>query len=523
MRRLSVAALCALICLQAAPALPDDGRAALQRIYGPAERLRSLKTLIIESEITAFGLKGVSVAYFAAPDKFTATFTFPQFSMTQVYNAGAGWLVDQNRSVTPLSGTDLQALVTQIYFNGYAFLSEDDSAEFKLSGSSIHNGRGCYDFHVTPTGGLPVNVSIDSVTGDILFTRVYKDDLTLESSYSDFRDVDGYQIPFSARTVASTPLLNIAEVVTAVRINQPLDDSLFAQPRAAAGPAVNGGPNFIFPADNNSITLPLEYIDGHVFVRVRVNGSRPLRMLLDSGAGTSALARRTVEALGLSATGELPGKGVSGYAAIGVVQVDELSVGELKLLDRTIGAFELPAEMQAALGGIDGIIGFELLHTFAVQLDFQRQTMTVFHPLSSPSAFPGLELPFTYITKIPAVVAAVGSDSGNFIVDIGNRAGVVIHKAFAADAGLDSLPTGTITGQRAIGGIGGSTAVREVYLPSLRLDTAVFHNIPALLLESGAGIAASTEVAGNLGTPFLDDFLLTFDYPRQRIWLARLD
>ncbi|HSH00411.1 MAG TPA: aspartyl protease family protein, partial [candidate division Zixibacteria bacterium] len=480
MRRLTLTTLCALVWLQAAAAQADDGRAALNRIYSPQERERllSLKSLTLETQVSAFGMRGGGVSHFAAPDRFTVTYILPLLTVTQTYNAGSGWMIDQNGAVTPLSGSDLQALVTQIYFSGYAFLREDDSSQIELIGASERTGRGCLDFHITPSGGLPVDVSIDSATGDILFARVFKDDISMDVTYGDFRDVDGHQIPFAVTTVASTPLLNMSESVSAAHVNPQLDPVLFAPPAAGREAAGSRRADFAFPTETTSITAPLEYRDGHVFVRVRVNGSRPLRMLLDSGAGVSALTRATVDSLGLTTVGELPGKGISGYTAVGLVRIEKFALGDLTLLDRSVGAIDLPAEMQAALGGIDGIIGFELLHAFAVQLDFTQQTLTVFHPEKTPETFPGFALPVTFTMKVPTVEATIGSASGSFLVDIGNQTGVVIHRAFAVHVGLDTLPSQTITGQRAVSGIGGSTVVREVYLPSLRLDTAIFRDTP---------------------------------------------
>src|SRR5213080_1503289 len=83
-------------------------------------------------------------------------------------------------------------------------------------------------------------------------------------------------------------------------------------------------PTLHFPAGKDVVEVPFEVENGWMLIPVSVNGSRPMRYVLDSGApGTVHLNPAIVESLNLKITGKLLAGGAGGGGAQSEVSVAE--------------------------------------------------------------------------------------------------------------------------------------------------------------------------------------------------------
>jgi predicted aspartyl protease len=123
--------------------------------------------------------------------------------------------------------------------------------------------------------------------------------------------------------------------------------------------------------------IPLERRDGLVWVRVSVPQSpKPLRFLLDSGAGVSALNLSTAKRLGLRLGQQVKVFGVQA----------SLTGFWPQRLDARVGSVQLPSEyLVTDLGalegacdcGIDGLIGADFFDGKIVQLDLAAEELRI--------------------------------------------------------------------------------------------------------------------------------------------------
>jgi len=113
---------------------------------------------------------------------------------------------------------------------------------------------------------------------------------------------------------------------------------------------------------------------GRILAAVLINGRGPFRFILDTGANTSALSPRIVEALGLqSAEGESVGvHGVTGSEMLPFVRVQTLRAGDIELRDS-----RLPVLAQHVFADADGILGVEGLQHARVDVDFSRDRVSI--------------------------------------------------------------------------------------------------------------------------------------------------
>ncbi len=119
----------------------------------------------------------------------------------------------------------------------------------------------------------------------------------------------------------------------------------------------------------------IRYTPGQpIMVDVRINGSAPARLLLDTGADRTLISPRALAAAGVSLTrvvaqGEMTG--VTGTDRVQYVIVDSLEVGEAKVQRLPVAAYEMPASPG------DGLLGRDFLDQFNLRIDSERGEVTL--------------------------------------------------------------------------------------------------------------------------------------------------
>jgi hypothetical protein len=200
---------------------------------GGLARLQGVRTIEAEATAvvrTADGEGSISTLTFVQyPDRYRQEAQTPKGRVVQVYADGRYWIEDE-RGVrdAPAAARDeihasVQRDVTSLLLRASLgkltvrdARSDDDSlAAISLATDSMK----------------PVTLFIDRTTGLIARERYDAADGsgTVEERYSDYREVEGLQVPF--RTVVTRPGVPVIErVIKAVRFNVPLQASLFVRP-----------------------------------------------------------------------------------------------------------------------------------------------------------------------------------------------------------------------------------------------------------------------------------------------------
>ena len=497
--------------------LAEDIKDILSKLYSPEQiaAKTSLESLIARGQIEALGLSGVYETQFLAPDNLATKFNFAEISFEQVYSGGEGWIVDQNGAMTALSGMELERLFRSVLLTSGAWLSDTLTSYSRtylgitLFGDVELGDIERHHLALISSDSSRIELFLDTLTGDIVGTTESFDDIDLTMTLSDYREVAGQRLSYFATVSSNIPQLEMKITVDEYMINEPIDRSVFSAPTQTHA-------DIIWPKQTDSVVIPIEFQNGRVFARASVNGSRPLRFILDTGAGINIINRPLLETLGLSTTGQIATKGIAGYESAGFVKVDTLRVGELIFVGQTVAEADLSASLGLDPDRLGGILGFEFFRSFRVKLDFENEILTIW--ISSKAAVQAeLAVHMTFISKIPAILVSVAGIEGRFLVDLGSDGGVFLNSSFAQKVGLDTLIVESDSYQRT-SGIGGSISSRAIILPEFKIGSRIFLNQSARTLGDGPGVAGSDEIAGLIGTRFLKDFTLVFDYPRKFIY-----
>jgi len=424
---------------------------------------------------------------------------------TVVFDGARGWLVDFNRKVQALDSDDLEDQVALAYLGANApLLLARRPGRISRDGDALR---------IEPTGGRPLTVTFDPVSHLPRTIARHDREKTRVVTLSDWRTVGAVRFPFTVRDENGDPRETQVLHVQAIATDRAPPATAFAEP--AAGPA-----DFQFAA-GGAATMPIELISNLAFVHVRVNGSPPLAFAVDSGASITVINQSRLAALGLTALGDFAAGGGGGNAAMSYVKGVSFALPGIALRDQTVAAVPLDA-LERRLGHpFDGILGYDFLSRFVVELDYGRTTLTVYdrahghHPTGQP-------VPITLPNLVPTVQATIEVAgqliTGSFIVDTGCGCELSFSAPFTRTHRLIEATPKLVAGDAH--GVGGASdevmgRIAGVAVGGIRVPSPL-----AAFSRDVVGIGGDPSSAGLIGGGLWKRFVVTFDYDRKTMWLA---
>jgi Aspartyl protease len=233
-------------------------------------------------------------------------------------------------------------------------------------------------------------------------------------------------VPRSLRIVAPSAAVLLAFGLFAprapgtVQAVQPLVGSPTTAPQAAAADAVDQlaeimvearEPRFVAPTRRDQI--------GRIWAPVYINDRGPFRLVLDTGASSSAVTAMVALALGMPVNQSAPVtlRGVTGEAIVPTIHVDTLSVGDL-----AVDSQVLPI-VPDALGGAEGILGSEGLANKRIFIDFRHDKIIITYSRNERPERGFLTVPFKLTHgQLIVVDAKIGNVHAKAIIDTGGQA-----------------------------------------------------------------------------------------------------
>lgn len=262
-----------------------------------------------------------------------------------------------------------------------------------------------------------------------------------------------------------------------------------------------------------TVTVPFDLINNHIYVSALINGALPMRLIVDTGG--SLILTKSAAARAKSANGA--GRSEPGG---GTLRLAEVRIGGAYLRNQRVAVLGLDRFFQSVEGvNADGIIGFELFRRFVVHIDYATSQLTLALPGALDLEAAGTPVPFSYDHQVPTVHGAIDELQGALIIDTGNRESLTLFTPFVDGHGLRAKYAASVTG---VGGYGFSGPLREqdVRVRKLRLGDKVVSNVIAGLSLAKRGAFASANGAGSVGTGVLKRFAVTFDYGHRDLYLT---
>jgi len=206
------------------------GRAALDRV----QSIRQSSRLVLP------GSEATVVVYSKRPDRVRQELRLAGQTAVQAFDGSVAWTINRLMGVTsptPLSEAEARALRQQSAFEGVLAGAHSRGDRVELVGRATVGGRQAYQLRITAADHQQqMQCFVDADT--YLEVRTVYDTSAgrFEQELSRYQPVEGIKIPFSIKTSFNgRPAGEI--VVTSVEVNVPVDEAMFAMPRARAADA----------------------------------------------------------------------------------------------------------------------------------------------------------------------------------------------------------------------------------------------------------------------------------------------
>lgn len=273
-------------------------------------------------------------------------------------------------------------------------------------------------------------------------------------------------------------------------------------------------------------SIPFELVTRHIVVKVRINDSRPLSFVFDTGDKVGIVDIGVAKELGLNLHGQIHVGGAGNETLTGsMVEGARWTLPGLDGFSQPI-AIAIPLGRLAARFGhdFDGIIGSDFIRQFVVEVDYQAGVIRLHNKDTFSYAGRGETIPVRLSQQghpiLEAEVTLVGSQplKGKYVLDLGSGNSLALHRPFVAEHRLLNSAQRTI---RAIGmgGAGGQTYGRIGRVAELKIGSFKLASLTTLFSEDRAGALASSALAGNIGQQIASKFKVFLDYSRSRIIL----
>jgi hypothetical protein len=425
-----------------------------------------------------------------------------------------GWWTDEKGLVTVQEAPEALAdAATQSYEDRNGWFHFDSAVPPVYLGSRQDRGRSFYQVQVQPPAGRTLTLWIDSDTHR-LDRAVWLDAHQRENTiyFSDYRQVNGVWYPFVQRSSTGDPSSDVTMTITTFRVRSGLTDHDFAPPLSTVHDAqlLKGIPS----------TIPFVIKDGMIVVNVSIDGKHPLPFVLDSGA-FNVLTPEAAKNLHVAMEGDLSANGVgNSQVSAHLAHIDTYRVGSAELSDQRFIILPLPRAFtdNGNQAPVAGLIGYELLRRFALQIDYHRRELTISLPGNTGDAERGARVPLFFNGRDCFVTASVDGTPGSFGIDTGDDGAITLFGPFFS-AHRFPIETPGINGFQ--GGVGGNASTLLTRVNSLSIGPFTVQRPLTELHFATGGAFASTRVAGNLGSQIFRNFIMTFDYEHRALYLKK--
>ena len=273
--------------------------------------------------------------------------------------------------------------------------------------------------------------------------------------------------------------------------------------------------------------LACRVVNNLPFVTARIGGSRPLRMIDDTGAGTTVIDRRVAAELRLKTAEGVDvltqGGSTVGALSLGLLTLALVTDDRIALTTADALALDMNA-LSAGLGErIDGVLGYDLFRRFTVDFDYAGGRVGLYEPTADTPSSGGETLPLEFIDQTPFVTARVlplqgDAVEGKFLIDTGATGAISLtspfvrrHEMVKGSGKTIGITSGALvaSGSRSLVG-----RLGELRIGSLRVRRPTVN-----LSQDEQGDLASDEYAGLIGGEVLRRYRVTIDYSRKQITL----
>jgi hypothetical protein len=274
------------------------------------------------------------------------------------------------------------------------------------------------------------------------------------------------------------------------------------------------------------VTIPFELVTRHIMLKVKINNSRPLSFVFDTGDKVGIVDADVAKELGLKLEGQVRVGGAGAETLPGsLVKEATWTLPGLDGFSQPV-SLSLPLGRMAARFGhdFDGIIGSDFIRQFVVEVDYQNHVLKLYDKDKFNYSGSGESIPIQLngqgFPLLNGEVTPLSGDpiKGKFVLDLGSSGSLVLLSPVVTEHKLlgNGLKTIKAIG---VGGAGGQSNGQIGRVRSFQIGSFKIANPLTLFSEDKWGAMANRDLIANVGQQIAAKFRVFLDYSHSRIIL----
>jgi hypothetical protein len=279
------------------------------------------------------------------------------------------------------------------------------------------------------------------------------------------------------------------------------------------------------------VTMPIEIYNNLVVVPVVLNGTLPLKFILDTGVRTAILTQKTFsDILNLPYSRKYTISGPGGEQLIDAYITNNVSLELPGVTGRGHALLVLGEdylELRNYLGtDVHGILGYELFSRFIVQIDYDKRLLTLSQPKRFKKRRRYQAIPIKIEDTKPYITTSVVLSNGTqltarLLVDSGASHGLMLEPTSDARIKVPDSTVSSIIGR----GLGGEITGKVGRVQLLKMGSYDIKNVIASFPDPNSYFDSlklgGTKRNGSVGGEILSRFSVIFDFPREEMYLKK--
>ena len=422
---------------------------------------------------------------------------------------------DWNSFVRHLEGEELKRLRTQIFETQTLLFGPPASAADENTPAKVKDGLDVVQ--VAAAGSLPVTWYIDPKTWLPVKSTRPGEDSTITSDYgsqiANWKNLgNGVLTPVHAKvSETDKPDYDWERKQVAA---QKLSESDFSPPKP--------GPSDV-KMSARVPPIPFTFEASHIVIPVQVNGRPPIGFIFDTGADQEVVNSTRLEQFGLKTYARSMATGGGNAAEYSYAKDATFSVPGAELVKQHVAVLDQTGLEQALGIPIGGLLGYDFISRFVVEIDYQKRQMILHDPKTWSYSGNGFSVPMIFDNGIPFThgkisVPAKADIPAFFVIDFGAAETMTLTSPFVKANDLARLAQTNATVNRPAGMEKQFFAQNNVRGRIARLDLGGLEvkDIPINMSVNTKGAYASENFSGTIGETIFRRYHVFLDYPRNR-------
>jgi hypothetical protein len=287
---------------------------------------------------------------------------------------------------------------------------------------------------------------------------------------------------------------------------------------------------FSIAGNKNKVEIPIEVYNNLIVVPITLNGTLPLKFILDTGVRTAILTQKSFsDLLNLAYTRKYTLLGPGGIKMVDAFVTNNVSLNMPGVTGKGHALLVLDQdylELRNYLGTeVHGILGYELFSRFIVKVDYEAKMLTLYNPKAFKKRRKFETIPIQIEDTKPYATVSIVFNNGNsmeakLLVDSGASHPLLLDPMSDPRIVVPPNVVSSIIGRGLGGEIKGKTGrVRSVKIGSYSIKN-VFSNFPD---PNSYSDSTSFKIFrnGTLGGGVLTRFTVIYNFPKEEIYFKK--